>query len=416
LSGLNDLRGGVELAEGCDISLSYLEHVTVGPGCRIHGCHIQGTPEAPIVIGAQAELRQCELSSTESAASFSFGGESVAARPVHIGEQTRLFGARIENSHIGARVEGKRCHVLHSVVGDDCKLRPHASLTLTWMAPGCHIGSEVSKSLLLGQGFTSEHAASYLSLVAPSAYPIVDADGAERLLEGLPNLTNIGAGTVFANYSGKPKPPERRRLETSESGELSLSLTEGSLGFSKNSHLSLSKSSGSLKGTAIAYGVFIAVNAVIVNRYGKAPDADPFGWMRRRDLTILGLCSFVEGKVTGRIPAFSYAGGTRPQDIRLGWVLERQPGIVLNIIKKMRGQAQEPGALKDLIEGTIRLELQLLREQRDSGASFYPSLSGFKRIALFERHLESGRWKLNDDGELTAPWAYDEAVGRWRAG
>lgn len=382
---LNVYERGVELSPGCQVAFSTLSHVRIAPGCRIHHCLIQGTPEAPIEIKQGAELSHCQIISTPSNASFRFGYQEIQATPVVIEEDAVLHDVRVENSFIGARVKGTRCQVLNSVVDHDCTLRCHANLTLTYAAPHCSLGSEVSKSIITGKGFVSEHTASYLSLVAPDAFPILDAAGNEVLLEGLPNLTNIGAGTVFANYSGKPKPAA-----------------------------SLEASSGSQKGTALLYCSFTGVNSVIVNRYGQpSADQSPFDLLRRRDLTILGFGSFVEKKCTGRIPAFSYAGATSARQTRIGWVLAHQPGIIHNFLKKMRKLlGEDAGRLQDLVDGTIRLECRLLEEQKASSSPLWTHEQIEEGLTIFQENLD-GRWAMDDKGILTTPWHFDQTHQRW---
>lgn len=386
-SSFNVVHEGVTFASDTQVSFSELSHVIIRPGCTVQFCHIQGTPEAPIIIERDVELVQCQIRSFPSSASFRFGSNAVQATSVSIGEGSKLHGVRIENSKIGRYVTGSRAQVSNSLIGDHCSLRCHANLVLTHAAAHSSLGSEVSKTLLLGEGFVSEHTASYLSLWAPSAFPILTADGKERLIEGLPNLTNIGAGTVFANYSGKPKPAER-----------------------------LEASSGSQKGTALVYGAFTAVNSIIVNRYGQpSPDEDPFSLLRRTDLTILGLASLVEHKVTGRIPAFSRATQTSAKSIAIGWVLEHQPGIVHNILKKTKkrlGPAQA-GRLHDWIEGTIRLEMQLLREQLEgTSLTFFTQEQIQAGLKLYQKHLD-GRWAINEEGQLQVEWSFDQCAGKW---
>jgi len=274
--------------------------------------------------------------------------------------------------------------VVASEVGARCHLRPGANLILTHTTDRCNLGSEISKSVLAGAGFVSEHGSSYLSLVAPAEVPILNEEGKEELLEGVPNLTNIGAGTVFANYGGRPKPARE-----------------------------LTDSSGSEKGTALVYSTFTAVNSVIVNRYGQPPpESSPFDLLRRRDLTVLGFSSFVEGKATGRIPAFSYASQSRAQKIRLGWVLQYKPGILLNLLKKMRqALGGEAWRMRQLVEGVLRLELRLLEEEE--GLSLLLDRQQRQEgVRILQENLD-GRWRMNDEGELLTPWHFDPPSNRW---
>ena len=69
----------------------------------------------------------------------------------------------------------------------------------------------------------------------------------------------------------------------------------------------------------MVYTAFVCINCRVINRYGQPEgQPSPFDLLRRRDLTILGFGSFVENKLTGRIPAFAYAGDLSPRSHRLG--------------------------------------------------------------------------------------------------
>ena len=88
-----------------------------------------------------------------------------------------------------------------------------------------------------------------------------------------------------------------------------------------------------------------------MNRYGQPQgQPSPFDPLRRRDLTILGFGSFIENKVAGRIPAFAYAGDLSPRAHRLGCVLSKKPGIILDFITKMRRLlGDQSWRLRDLV-------------------------------------------------------------------
>jgi hypothetical protein len=118
----------------------------------------------------------------------------------------------------------------------------------------------------------SEHYSSCLSLLAPAAYPILTADGREAILPDLPNASNIGAGTVFANYSGEVLPAP-----------------------------SSADSPGSAKGTAVVYTAFVCINCRVINRYGQPEgQPSPFDLVRHRDLTILGFFAQPSDRVYSR--------------------------------------------------------------------------------------------------------------------
>ena len=370
--------------DSCQIINSFVKYAHIDEDCEIINSYICGLPEQPIHIGKNSKIIDCHLVASEKTKNFQFASWSISSPQTSVGKHCSLIQSYINNSSIDDHCDVIRSSINHSEIKAHCTLRPHTNLILTSAAPYTHIGSEISKSILAGQGFTSEHTASYLSLIAPSTYPIIDHNGQEKLLEHLPNLSNIGAGTVFANYSGQPK-----------------------------TAISLEKSSGSQKGTAIVYGTFTAVNSVIVNKYGQPPkDITPFEILRQKDITILGLGSFVEKKVTGRIPAFSLSSDTSASKMKIGWVLDQKPGILLNLLKKMKKQLKkETFRLEGLIEGTIRLEIQLLKEQLTSP---YPWTKEqlLEGITIFEQNLD-GRWHIDKNGELTKTWFFDHQTQNW---
>ncbi|MCK6511146.1 hypothetical protein L6R29_14380 [Myxococcota bacterium] len=386
MSGFHPYGQGVHLAEDAEVFGCVLEYVHVGRGCRLFHSEIRGCPESPVILEDHVSLSQCYVTASPETYKHAWGPWQFSAQGTRIGTGSRFVQSQIINAQIGRHCQGLRCSVQRSTLGDEVQLRVHAHVTLSSLASGTHIGSEISKSIVQGSGFVSEHTASYLSLVAPSAFPVLDAQGREQLLTDLPNTTNIGAGTVFANYSGEPLPAE-----------------------------TLDASPGSQKGTALIFGAFTAVNSVIVNRYGT-PDtnADPFALLRDRDLTILGFGCFVEKKVTGRIPAFSYAGSPHASDIRIGWVLDKHPGILLNLLKKMKKSLpSQAHRLQHLVEGTLRLEIRLLEEalQTPQRSPFHPTQIE-AGLRCFHSHLD-GRWKIDEQGDLCTRWFADDLTKRW---
>jgi hypothetical protein len=365
--------------EGCVI-----EQAEVGQGCELINCVIRGRgpgPDDRVIIGDRVRLYGCTVVCDRSRRAFAVLDRRVESVQTVIESDVELVQSTVINSRIGRGVRGAHAYVEHSEIGPRTDLRRFSNITLSRTAAGSLLGSELSKTLIEGSGFVSEHGASYLSLLAPAEYPIIDENGRERVLE-LPNVTNIGAGTVFANYGGRM--------------------------------LSFGSEPVYEKGTAIVWSAFTCINARIVNRYGRLEGApDWFALLRRRDLTLLGPFCFVENKVTGRIPAFAYAGGPRPANVALGWVLERKPGVVLTAMELMRqALGDQAGRMAPLIEGTIRLELQLLRE-----ALADPTRRGYTRgqlesgIRVLESNLD-GRWRMDDSGRWLRDWRLVEGV--WR--
>jgi hypothetical protein len=366
---------------------SLLRYTTVGRGCRLINSVIEGHPEWPVVIGDHVTLINCHVRSTGEPNRFTFGGWAVDQRHTCLGDGVAFSNSRLWNAAIEAGSHGFGASVEASHIGPHNDLRNSANIVCSVTAAACNLGSEVSKTLLLGQGFVSEHGSSYLSLLAPADYPILTADGREEILTNLPNATNIGAGTVFANYGGEPLPAP-----------------------------ALAQSPGSAKGTAVVYTAFVCINCRVINRYGQPEgQPSPFDLLRRRDLTILGFGSFVENKLTGRIPAFAYAGDLSPRSHKLGWVLAKKPGIILNFIKKMHSLlGDQAGRLQELLQGTIRLEYQMLQEERDGKRpTLYSHAQLQEGLAILHAHLDDGRWTMDEYGNWRYPWRFDTQHQEW---
>ncbi len=383
----SDFEATVHLGADVEVHHSVLRHVTIGQGSRIINCVIEGTPSSPVIIGKHVTLINCHVQSTGEKNAFAFCGASVDVRQTRLGDRVAFSNSRLVNTVVEEGSSGFAASLEASHIGPHNTLRSFVNITRSRTAAACNLGSEVSKTLILGQGFTSEHYNSYLSLFAPAAYPILTTDGREAVLCDLPNVSNIGAGTVFANYGGDPLPAP-----------------------------SLTESPGSAKGTAILYTAFVCINCRVINRYGQPEgDPSPFDLLRRRDLTILGFSSFVENKLTGRIPAFSYAGDLSPRTHRLGWVLEKKPGIVLNFIRKMQQLlGDEAGRLRELVEGTLRLECQLLQEELEGKRpTFYTREQLQKGLCIMQAHLRDGRWAMDDSGNWRHSWYFDAEQQQW---
>lgn len=387
----NLLSGRVEIEEGARVEGSELHDVTVRRGAQVLGCSLRGdrsVHSGEVVVGRDSRLFACEIQTRESSLGkkFSFGPFESGAHPSRIGDRVRLSHSLVVNSSIGDGSRGSHASIRCSSIGPDNDLRSFSNLILSSTGTGCNLGSEISKTVL-GDGFVSEHSSSYLSLVAPNHFPVLTSEGQPQELR-LPNVTNIGAGTVFANYGGEPLPASR-----------------------------VEESPGSKKGTALVFSAFTCINTRVVNGYGQAgPGQSVSELYPRNDLTTLGFGSFVENKVTGRVPAFSYGGGSQssgPSGHRIGWVLDRKPGIVLTLIRKMR-KAAPPGSpnAQELIEGTIRLEIEILRTEEASGRTNYDPSQIRAGLDLLQNNLD-GRWAVDGNGDWLHRWRADED-GAWK--
>ena len=382
-----DLNTTVHLGIDTEVQHSLLRHTIVGHRCRIINSVVEGQPEAPVVVGDDVTLINCHVQSTGKQSAFAFCGWEVAQCQTCLGDGVAFSNSRLLNTVVEAGSSGFGASIEYSHIGPCNSLRSFANISHALTAAACNLGSEVTKTLILGAGFTSEHYNSYLSLLAPAAYPILTADGREAVLTHLPNASNIGAGTVFANYGGEPLPAP-----------------------------SPADSPGSAKGTAVVYTAFVCINCRVINRYGQPEgQPSPFDLLRHRDLTILGFGSFVENKLTGRIPAFSYAGDLSPHSHRLGWVLAKKPGIILNFIKKMQQVlGAEAGRLQELVQGTLRLECQLLQEELDGKHStFYSREQLQEGLRIMQTQLQDGRWAMDEAGNWRHAWRCDAARQQW---
>ena len=381
------LSATVFLGEGTEAIGCHLEHVVAGHDCRLINSVVTGCEGNPVVLGDRVTLINCHVRASGQRGAFGFGGWGVDQRSTRLEDdvwlsQSNLLNTRVETGSRGIHAALDHCHI-----GPRNDLRTFSNMTRSRTAADCQLGSEVSKSLILGSGFVSEHANTYLSLLAPADYPILTEDGREEVLADLPNLTNIGAGTVFSNYDGEPLPAH-----------------------------SVEQSPGSAKGTAVVHTSFVCINSRVVNRYGQPQgQPGPFDLLRRRDLTILGFGSFVENKVTGRIPAFAYAGALSPRTHQLGWVLAKKPGIILNFITKMRRLlGDQSWRLRDLVEGTLRLERRLLQDELAGGRpGFYTREQLDSGLAILQSHLQDRRWSMTEAGDWKYCWSYSPHLQQW---
>ena len=375
------------LGEGTEVVNSHLEHVVAGRDCRLLNSVVTGCEDNPVVLGDRVTLVNCHVQASGQRSAFKFGGWGVDQRSTRLEDDVWFSQSHVLDTLVEAGSRGIHAALDHCHVGPRNNLRTFSNMTRSRTAADCQLGSEVSKSLIFGSGFVSEHANTYLSLLAPADYPILAEDGREEVLAGLPNVTNVGSGTVFANYGGEPLPAR-----------------------------SVEQSPGSAKGTAIVYTSFVGINSRVINRYGQPQgQPGPFDLLRRRDLTILGFGSFVENKVAGRIPAFAYAGDLSPRTHRLGWVLAKKPGIILNVITKMRRLlGDQSWCLRDLVEGTLRLECQLLQDElAEIRPSFYSREQLQSGLAILQSHLQDRRWAMTDAGEWRHRWYFNTHQRQW---
>jgi len=152
----------------------------VGRGCHIVNSVIEGRPEWPVIIGDHVTLINCHVRSTGEKNAFAFCGWEVDQRHTCLGDGVAFSNARLWNADIeaGSHGFGPLWSRAISVRITTCGLVQHQ---LYDDGSNVQSGSEVSKTLLMGEGFVSEHGNSYLSLLAPEDYPILTAAGREEV-------------------------------------------------------------------------------------------------------------------------------------------------------------------------------------------------------------------------------------------
>ena len=170
----------VQVGPESEIVHSLLRHTRVGRGCRIINSVIEGHPEWPVVMGDHVTLINCHVRSTGEKNGFAFCGWEVDQRHTCLGDGVAFSNSRLWNVAIEAGSFGFGASVEASHIGPHNNLRNSSNIVCTETAASCNLGSEISKTLLLGPGFVSEHGNSYLSLLAPTDYPILTADWAGR--------------------------------------------------------------------------------------------------------------------------------------------------------------------------------------------------------------------------------------------
>lgn len=70
--------------------------------------------------------------------------------------------------------------------------------------------------------------------------------------------------------------------------------------------------------------------------------------------------------------------------------------------------------MRDLVEGTLRLERQLLQEERDGARpTFYTHEQLQDGLRILQAQLDSGRWAMDEAGRWVHPWRFDAAREQW---
>ncbi len=404
------LRGEVSIGQDGEIGGKITQYTKIGSHVRIHGesnigfaeigdwVHLQDTtlrgygreahemvvveggnpvdtakmkPEEAALYKAKdgvvfnTVIRQSTLKTTPGKVAWSFvdenkspvlGAETLAAYGVQsqrteVESGSIIEAARvIDNSRIKALVQIKDPLLIeHSVIDEKATIRAGANITRSYIGRKVRVGSEVSKSWL-GEGFVSEHQSSYVSVVAPNEFLIANDKGELEIVPSL-NTTNIGAGTVFANYGGLPDAGGKK----------------------------------SLKGTAFIWAGFTGSVSKVINKYDH-PDVPLTNLPKEREVTILYPFTLTKGEVWGTVLPFTFAGGLSPKSHKIGWVLDKYSGLLKTHLKN--------GLDPRVIEGSIRLGLYLIQEERKLPADKrrWTDAQMDEGERIYNQALQSGKW------------------------
>ena len=160
------------LGEGTEAVGCHLRHVVAGRDCRLIHSVVTGCADNPVVLGDRVTLVNCHVQVAEPVNAFDFAGWGVNPRATRLGDDVWFSHSTLLNTLVEAGSRGVHAALESSHVGPRNDLRTFTNMTRSRTAADCNLGSEVSKTLILGDGFVSEHANTYLSLLAPADYPI----------------------------------------------------------------------------------------------------------------------------------------------------------------------------------------------------------------------------------------------------
>lgn len=151
--------------------------------------------------------------------------------------------------------------------------------------------------------------------------------------------------------------------------------------------------------------------------------------LNKVDRTITGPFSYIPGKVEeegvdgeawGRIGAFARRRGLSPSKEDIGWILEHSYAAILAQMELAVDYLPEgdKGQLKDFVELSIATEIKLLQDELGTLKTKTDKKSEARKvqiengIALLQKHLLSGAWKFDDNGE---PMHFKKTVtGMWK--
>jgi|GEM_PF-2317896 len=342
------IAGYVTIGEGTIVKSAQIVNAQIGIDALIEDSMISGLAAKPVIIGNNVNVTENSiltnvakgkkwsfLEKTDIKTDFTPTDEFILRRykvespGTVIGNNATIRSSRLINTSVGLNVEiHPHTSIEHSEIGDDSSILAGANITTSRFGKNNIIGSEVSKSYF-GDGIITRDSSSYISTIAPNEFIIADKDGNLSILP-LPNPTVIGNNIVFANYGGKPLPDM----------------------------------SGSLKGTSIIYAANIN-NANVVNLYDH-PDIQLTDLLKETGVTIiLPFAKVPNGEVWGTIYPFTEANTLSPAKHKIGSVLETDPGMIVDMVKRIREvlPVDKKDTANKIVEGSLWLGVKMLNEQ-----------------------------------------------------
>ena len=398
------ITGQVEIGDGSILSGATVGYTNIGNETKIENSLVEGlSVDNPVYVGNNVTIAdRAVITNSLKTKNFSFLGKTdirpdfipvddyvlrkyqVNVTASSIGNGSVVRDARLVNTIIGSNsVVAGGVAIEHSEIGDRNQIMRGTNITISRIGNDSIIGSEISKSYL-GDGFVSRDATSYLSTIAPNEFIVADEQGNLSVLP-IPNPTTIGDKTVFANYGGKPLPDL----------------------------------SGSLKGTSFTFASFVQGN--IVNLYDH-PDVHITDLVNEASVTVIYPFSKVpNGEVWGTVLPFTEANTLSPSKHKIGAVLENDPSMIVNMVKKIHELLPEgqKDKAKQVVEGSLWLGVKLINDQLAEVNKKLEKRADDKRalarkaqleagLEIYKKHLD-GRWAdpLNIDYSAIAMSNYD---------
>ncbi|MCX5716330.1 MAG: PfkB family carbohydrate kinase [Candidatus Omnitrophica bacterium] len=379
-----------------DESVEIWPDTVIGPNSVLLGntsigqfCKIENSTLVNAKLENKVELKNSvAITTAAETEKFNFVEEPTAVKPADsldrfgvnqketiIREGAKLTGTTVINSDIGQYTNADGSLIKHSIVGPYNNLIPGAHLRMTKTGPVCLLSAESTRTILGTAAAVSPDV--YAAAIAPDEFPIVDDKGVYTVLKGIPNPISVQKGTKFANYSGR---------------------------------------FGGRKGLTWLFLSEIDPGTNVLCKYGRHDPGManlPAAAMEKEDITVLLPFCHVSGQVWGVVLPGTIASTLSPKAQQIGAVFDEEPQLVERMMQdvvKYLPDGQK-GKADGLVEGVLRLGIKLVAaeiQKAEQGKSRYTLEQLHKGLEIYQRHLASGRWKMQN-GKFAAQEA---AAGR----